>query len=137
MTPRTEVSVCEREPIGERKKKLLGSEIVTELEVSQFFWGKWKTAHGFVGSERCLDGLVQRSSGASGRPNGAEIRGAENDTSGDDAQKKGGQRPRLFWWEKVDAPPRWHCQDGRRVGCIVDGQRAGGDRSAEPWALGQ
>ena len=40
MTPRTEVSVCERETIGERKKKLLGSEIVTELEVGQFFWGK-------------------------------------------------------------------------------------------------
>ena len=52
-------------------------------------------------------------------------------------EKKGGQRPRLFWWEKVDAPPRWHCQDGRRVGCIVVGQRAGGDRSAGPWALGQ
>ena len=37
MTPRTEVSVCERETIGERKKKLLGSEIVTEREVGQFF----------------------------------------------------------------------------------------------------
>ena len=49
MTPRTEVSVCERETIGETKCKLLGSEIVTELEVSQFFWGKWKTAHGFCG----------------------------------------------------------------------------------------
>ena len=92
---------------------------------------------GFVGSERFLDGLVQGSSGASGRPNGAEIRGAENDTSGDDAQNKDGQRPRLFWWEKVDAPPRWHCQDGRRVGCTVMMWRADNDRSAEPWALGQ
>ena len=34
--PRTEVSVCERETIGKTKCKLLGSEIVTELEVSQF-----------------------------------------------------------------------------------------------------
>ena len=40
MTPRTEVSVCERETIGKTKCKLLGSEIVTELEVSQFFLGK-------------------------------------------------------------------------------------------------
>ena len=43
---------------------------------------------GFVESERFLDGLVQRSSGASGRPNGAEIRGAENDASGDGREKR-------------------------------------------------
>ena len=40
MTPRTEVSVCERETIRERKTTLLGSEIVTELEVGQFFLEK-------------------------------------------------------------------------------------------------
>ena len=52
MTPRTEVSVCERETIGERKKKLLGSEIVTEREVGQFFLGKNGKPHmGCVGSE--------------------------------------------------------------------------------------
>ena len=54
MTPRTEVSVCERETIGERKKKLLGSEIVTEREVGQFFWKKWETAHGLCGVGECF-----------------------------------------------------------------------------------
>ena len=38
---------------------------------------------------------------------------------------------------KVDALPRWHCQDVRRVGCTMDGLEADIDRSAEPWALGQ
>ena len=65
MTPRTEVSVCERETIGERKKKLLGSEIVTELEVGQFFRGKNGKPHmGCVGSE---SGFAWFGSGKFGR----------------------------------------------------------------------
>ena len=52
---------------------------------------------GCVGSERFLHGLVQGSSGASGRLNGTEIKGAENDTSGDGAQNKDGQQLQPFW----------------------------------------
>ena len=49
MTPRTEVSVCERETTGKTKCKLLGSEIVTELEVSQFFLENGKPHMSFCG----------------------------------------------------------------------------------------
>ena len=49
-------------------------------------------------------------------------------------EKKGGQRPRLFWWEKVDAPPRWHCQDGRWGAALwmVSKQAAAGLQSRGP-----
>ena len=121
MTPRTEVSVCERETIGERKKKLLGSEIVTEREVGQFFWKKWETAHGLCGvGEWILHGLVQGSSGASGRANDQETEALKMTPVGVCA-KKDGQRLQLFWVEKGGctaemALPRWqkgglHCDD--------------------------
>ena len=54
-TPRTEVSVCERETIRKRKTQLLGSEIVTctELEVSQFILKSFGKPHmGCVGGRR-------------------------------------------------------------------------------------
>ena len=91
---------------------------------------------GFVGSERFLDGLVQGSSGASGRANDTEIYVLKT-TPVRTVREKRWTTTATVLGRKVDALPRWHCQDGRRVGCTVDGLEADSDRSAEPWALGQ
>ena len=119
MTPRTKVSVCVRETIGERKKTLLGSEIVTELEVGQFFWGKMETAHGLFGvRELFLHVLVQGSLGASGQANGTEIEALKTMPVGMVCETKVGS-DRNFSGEKGGctakmALPRWqkgglHC----------------------------
>ena len=74
---------------------------------------------GCVGSERFLHGLVQGSLGATGRSSGAEIEALKTTPVGWCAKKVGSDRNVLV--RNVDALPRWHCRDGRRVGYTVDG----------------
>ena len=118
MTPRTEVSVCERETIGKTKCKLLGSEIVTELEVSQFFLGKMENRTWVLWGQRsfCMAWFREVRAQVGGRM--VQKLEALKTTPVGMVRKKGGRRPHFFGEEcgctAEMALPRWqkgglHC----------------------------